>query len=316
MARAPVINPPASTLLALYRTMVMARAIERRLWVLERLERMAPSIRVTGFEALQVAAAAALRPGRDWVVSGPLDLALRLAMGMSPLDVMLAVFEKASPYTSSASRLVNTPAMGGRHVAQAAGIAYATQVSGRDEVTLVCTDERGIYTGDWHEGLNFAGAHGLPLICLVEEIAGGSRPIARHLEASPATRAEGYGLAAETLDGGDFGAASAAFSRAAERARSNGGPTLIHALVPELTSTAPGGGLRPPEELEAQAWQDPIDRMRRRLAAAGGLSDDADDGIQRESARAIAAAVVEARQAPSPEGAQALDNVFSSDLVG
>src|SRR5207248_2198879 len=122
------------------------------------------------------------------------------------------------------------------------------QASGRDEVTLVCTGERGIYTGDWHEGLNFAGAHGLPLICLVEEIAGASRPIARHLEASPATRAEGYGLAAETVDGGDFGAASAAFSRAAERARSNGGPTLIHALVPELTSTAAAGGLRERDE--------------------------------------------------------------------
>src|SRR5438309_9158071 len=168
-ARAPVLNPPASGLLALYRTMVMARAIERRLWALERLERMAPSIRLTGFEALQVAAAAALRPGRDWVVSGPLDLALRLAMGMSPLDVMLAIFEKASPYASSASRVVNTPAMGGRHVAQAAGIAYATQVSRRDEVTHACTDERGSYTGDWPEGLNFAGAHGLSLIGLVEE---------------------------------------------------------------------------------------------------------------------------------------------------
>ncbi|TMB93904.1 MAG: hypothetical protein E6J40_14560, partial [Chloroflexi bacterium] len=181
MARAPVLNPPASTLLALYQTMVMARAIERRLWVLERLDNLPQSIRVSGLEAVQVAAAAALRPGRDWVVSGPLDLALCLAMGMSPLDVMLAIFEKASPYASSASRVVNTPAMGGRHVAQAAGIAYASQASGRDEVTLVCTGERGIYTGDWHEGLNFAGAHGLPLICLVEEIAGGSRTIARHL---------------------------------------------------------------------------------------------------------------------------------------
>ena len=353
MARAAVVSPPPSTLLGLYQTMVMARAIERRLWVLERLDHAPPhttgvpaprareslgrgatlagvgghNLGGTGLEAVQAAAAAVLRPGHDWVVPCPLDLALCLALGISPLDVMLAIFGRAGDpassgrqapgaFSSRALRVVMTSATAGRHIAQAAGIAYASQVSGRDEVTLVCTDERGTYAGDWHEGINFAGAHGLPLICLVEEIAGGSRPVAQRLQASPAARADGYGLAAETIDGGDFGAALAAFSRAAERARSNGGPTLIHAVVVELTSKAPSGGMRPPEELEAQAWQDPIDRMRRRLLAAGVLDDAADDQVQRECALLVEAAVDEAGQAPSPEGARALDNVFSEEVHG
>src|SRR5216683_7893716 len=82
------------TLLALYHTMVMARAIERRLWVLDHLEQMpprlphhvgksrqdrkailsgmgTPTFACTGLEAVQVAAAAALRPGRDWIVPCP-----------------------------------------------------------------------------------------------------------------------------------------------------------------------------------------------------------------------------------------------------
>src|SRR5260370_38705195 len=99
------------TLLALFHTMVMARAIERRLWVLECLEPMPPHLwggrrrsrrvgtdnfECTGLEAVQVAAAAALRPGRDWIVPGPTDLALCLAAGLSPLDVMLAVFGRAN----------------------------------------------------------------------------------------------------------------------------------------------------------------------------------------------------------------------------
>src|SRR5260370_21972865 len=92
------------TLLALYHTMVMARAIERRLWVLEHTERLNGYLRVSGFEAVQVAAAAALRPGRDWIVPCPTDLALCLAVGLSPLDVMLAVFGRA-----------NDPASGGPH---------------------------------------------------------------------------------------------------------------------------------------------------------------------------------------------------------
>ena len=330
------------TLLALYHTMVMARAIERRLWVLDHTDQLPPhhvgrsrmgreatlagvgkhGFVCTGLEVVQVAAAAALRPGRDWIVPCPTDLALCLAVGLSPLDVMLAVFGRANDpasggrqtpgaFGSKAARVVMTSAAAGRHVVQAAGIAYATKVSGRDEVTLVCTDERGIQSGDWHEGINFAGVHALPLICLIEDRSRTEGPIAQHSYGSPVDRAEGYGLAGETIDGGDFDIALAAFGRAADRARSQGGGTVIHALAVDLTSKAPGGGLRPPEELEALAGQDPIDRMRRRLLESGVLEAADDEQIQRDCASVVAAAVEEARAAPSPDGARALDNVFS-----
>src|SRR5713226_9991090 len=235
------------TLLALYHTMVMARAIERRLWVLLGRD----ILECTGLEVLQVAAAAALRPGRDWIVPCPTDLALCLAVGLSPLDVMLAVFGRAQDpasggrqtpgaFGSRSARVVMTSALAGRHVVQAAGIAYASKLLHVDEVTLVCTDERGTQSGDWHEGVNFAGAHSLPLICLVEDRASTEGPIAQHPDGSAVARAEGYGLAGETVDGGDFDAALAAFGRAADRARSGGGPSLIHAAVVDLTSRAPG----------------------------------------------------------------------------
>src|SRR5260370_21680166 len=88
---------------------------------------------------------------------------------LSPLDVMLAVFGRANDpasggrqtpgaFGSRAARLVMTSAAAAPHVVHAAAIAYATNVSGRDEVTLVCTDERGIQSGDWHEGIKCAGA--------------------------------------------------------------------------------------------------------------------------------------------------------------
>ncbi|HSS94862.1 MAG TPA: thiamine pyrophosphate-dependent enzyme [Candidatus Dormibacteraeota bacterium] len=342
--RAPGDGHHPDTLLARYRTMVMARAIERRLWVLDRLlpphtvrrsrtGREAtlagvgqPTLAWTGFEAVQAAAAAVLRPGVDWIVPCNRDLTLCLAAGMSPLAVMLAIFARGSDpgsggrqvpgaFGSRSARIVMTSMLAGRHAVQAAGIAYASKVSGRDEVTLVCTDERGTLAGDWHEGINFAGAHSLPLICLVEDFAVGSSPIGDHGDESPASRAQGYGLAAETIDGGDFDAALAAFGRAAARARSSAGPTLIHAAVPNLASSLPGGGRRPPEELEALAAHDPIDRMRRRLAAAGILDSEADDRIQRDCAAEVEAAVEQARASAPPEGALALQNVFSEEQV-
>ncbi len=328
-------------MLTAYHTMLIARAIERRLWVLDRLDppphnvgrsrqgRAATHVGVgtfaltgTGFEGVQAAAAAALRPGSDWVVPCEVDLALCLAVGMTPLDVLLAVFARAADpasggrqapgaFGSRPARIVMTSASAGRHVVQAAGIAYASKLSGLDEVTLVCTDERGTQSGDWHEGLNFAGAHALPLICLVEDRAVDDRPIAPPPEGSPAARAEGYGLAAETIDGGDFAAALATFGRAADRARGGNGPTLIHASVTHLTSKSAAGGRRPPEELEALAAHDPIDRMRRYLLSRRILDEAADDQLQRDAVGQVAAAVKEARASPSPAGPLALENVFS-----
>jgi TPP-dependent pyruvate/acetoin dehydrogenase alpha subunit len=81
--------------------------------------------------------------------------------------------------------------------------------------------------------------------------------------------------------------------------------------VVDLTAKTPAGERRPPEELEALAAHDPIDRMRRRLLDQGILEEATDDHLQRECARVVAAAVEEARAAPSPDGPQALDNVFS-----
>jgi len=122
------------TLLALYHTMVMARAIDRRLWVLRRLQKMDIPARVAGFEVVQVAAAAALRPGRDWVLPCQLDLALCLAMGSSPLDVMQGRFG------SRAARVVTTPAVAGRHVLHAAGIAYADENDLAEKLQRVLRD--------------------------------------------------------------------------------------------------------------------------------------------------------------------------------
>src|SRR5260370_892595 len=197
------------TLLELYHEMVMARAIERQLWVLEDMEGVDGYLPVTGFEAVQVAAAAALRPGRDWIVPCPTDLALCLAVGLSPLDVMLAVFGRA-----------NDPASRGRQT---------------------------------------PGAFG--------------------------TRA----------------------ARLAMPAAAPGPPVVTGGAV----GHAPKGGLGRPEELEAVAGQDPIDRMRGRLLEAGVLEAADDEQIQRDCASVVAAAVEEARAASSPDGPRALDNVFS-----
>ncbi len=301
--------------------MVAARAIERRLWTLTVTGRASARLSVAGFEAVQVAAAAALEPGVDWVAPYHRDLALRLALGITPLDVMLGVLGRAAdPATagrqppgyggSRPGRILTTSAVVGAHVTHAAGIAYASKLRGAAEVTLVTIGERGVDTGDWHEGMNFAGVHALPLVCLVEDDATAPAGPAAAASELIALRAGGYGMAGESFDGGDFQAAFRSIGSAVTRARDGGGPSLLHARIPGLSSLGSRGRIRPREQLEAAAAHDPIDRMRRWLGDAGLLDATGDEQVQRDSVAVVEAALEQALAAPAPEAARALDNVF------
>ncbi|MDQ2923370.1 MAG: thiamine pyrophosphate-dependent enzyme [Candidatus Dormibacteraeota bacterium] len=301
--------------LALYHTMVLARAIERRLWTLDVADSGSG-----GFEAVQVAAAAALRPGLDWVVPYHRDLALCLAMGLSPLDVMLGLFGRAEDpasagrapaFSSRRSRIVTTSGLTGTQIVHAAGIAYASKLKALDEVTLASIGDRGTDSGDWHEGLNFAAVHRLPLVCLVQDNAPRAVvPPGKRAADVIALRADGYGMAGESIDGTDFAASFDALTRAVDRARSGRGPTLVHARVVELTSLTPRGSRQSQEQMEAISRQDPIDRMRRDLHDSQLIDDASDDQIHRDCITVVEAAIDQARSSSSPEPASALDNVY------
>src|SRR5262249_3002750 len=88
------LTPP--TLKAMYRQMVLARALDRRMWVLNRQGKAPFVISGQGHEAAQVGAAAALHPGRDWLAPYYRDLAFCVAMGMTARDFMLGVFAPAA----------------------------------------------------------------------------------------------------------------------------------------------------------------------------------------------------------------------------
>ena len=302
--------------------MVMARAIERRVWWLNRTAQAHAPLRIGGSEATQVATAANLRPGADWVVSTHRDLALCLAMGVSPLDVMLAVFGRAGDpasggrlapgsFGSSRARILTTSPAAGAHVVQAAGIAYASRLQGVDEVTLVSVSGLGAGAGDWHEGINFAAVHRLALVCLIQDAAEQAEtPLEKRDTDAFVRMAHGYGVAGDVVDGADFNDCYTTVGQAVERARSGGGPTLLHVRTPDLSARAGDGSRRPREQLEAQANDDPIELMRRDLHGLLLLDEATDDQIQRDCISVVEAAVDQARAAAAPKPAAALDNVY------
>ncbi len=317
----------AERLLTMYRQMVLARAVDRRMWVLNRQGRAPFVISGQGHEAIQVAAATAMRPGTDWLVPYYRDLAFCLALGQTAQDFMLSVFGRAedpnsggrqmpSHFGSARLRIMTKSSVVGPQICHAAGIAYASQMRGLDEVAVCCIGEGGTSQGDWHEGLNWAGVHRLPFICIVQD-NDYAISVPHRLQMgvdSVAKRAIGYGIAGVTVDGGDLLASYDAMRGAVERARAGDGATLISAKVARFTSHSSDDDqrrYRPQAELEALLRRDPIERFRGYLLDEGGMDEEADDRIQQECTADVDAAVAYAEAAASPLAEDTLKHVFA-----
>src|SRR5919202_6625350 len=148
-------------LLPMYGQMVLARAIDRRMWVLNRQGKAPFVISGQGHEAAQVGAAAAMRPGVDWLCPYYRDLGFCLALGLTPLEFMLSVFARRDDPSSGGrqmpshfglrrSRIVTTSSTVATQVLHAAGLAYAAKAGRLDEVAVTCLGEGSTSKGDWH----------------------------------------------------------------------------------------------------------------------------------------------------------------------
>ena len=316
----------AEKLKAMYRQMVLARALDRRMWVLNRQGKAPFVISGQGHEAAQVGAAAALRPGHDWLAPYYRDLAFCIAMGMTAGDFMLGVFARATDPTSggrqmpshfglSRARIVTTSSTVATQVLHAVGIAYAAKIRGLDEVAVASLGEGSTSKGDWHEGLNFAGVHRLPFICIVQDndYAISVPHRLQMVVESVADRAQGYGMAGASVDGGDVLAVYDATRAAVRRARSGQGPTLIDAKVARFTSHSSDDDqrrYRPQEELEAMLRRDPIERFRNYLLDERVLDEASDEQVQQECTAEVDEAVRAAQSAPEPDPVDVTRNVF------
>src|SRR5690625_6191474 len=123
-------------------------------------------------------------------------------------------------------------------VPHAVGFALAAKMKKESFVTLTTLGEGSTNQGDFHEGLNFAGVHKLPIITLVENNKLAiSVPYDKQVASeNVAIRGSSYGMPGYEVDGNDPLAVYAAVKKARERAANQEGPTLIEAVVERLTA--------------------------------------------------------------------------------
>jgi 2-oxoisovalerate dehydrogenase E1 component alpha subunit len=322
----------ADSLLAMYRHMLRSRLLDERMWVLNRSGRAPFWISGMGHEAIQVALAMHLRPGTDWVVPYYRDLALTLAMGMTPRDHLLAALGKADdpntggrqmPAHFSCRRLniVTTGSAVATQLLHAAGVALASKIRGEDAVTVTTVGEGATSEGDFHEALNFAATRRLPVVFVVENNGYAiSVPLDKQMPTPDvADRARGYGIPALVVDGSDPVRCYLRAGEAVARARRGQGPTLLEAKVIRLTSHSSDDDqrrYRTPEDLEAERQKDCLAVFGRLLDELGVLGVSDAQRMRAELQAEVNTATDEADAADDPAPESALLHVVAESSEG
>jgi 2-oxoisovalerate dehydrogenase E1 component alpha subunit len=326
------------TLLEMYWLMLLARRTDERAWVLHRQGKIPFHISGIGQEACQIAAAFAINRGVDYVCPYYRDIALVMAIGMTPKEFMLSLYGKEGDVTSKARQMPNhfsskrlkilsTSAVVATQIPHAAGMAFSIKYriqqglqkpddSTQPRLTLTCLGEGSTSQGEWHEAMNWAGVHQLPFICMVQnnQYAISERPEQQMAVKNVADRAVAYGVEGVIVDGNDVLAAYDALHHAVEKAYRGEGATLLEAKTYRLTphsSDDDDRTYREREEVEQWKASDPLPNFQKVLLERGVAPESLFAEYDTRARQLVDEAQQFAEAAPYPPGEAVLAPVYA-----
>ena len=183
---------------------------------------------------------------------------------------------------SKSKKIIHSTSMLAGTIPAAAGVAYADRMQGGNCVVLTYNGEGSTAQGIFHEAINYAAVHKLPVITIIENnhwAYGTPTELESPLE-DFADRAKGYGIPGLIADGQDVFDVYDKVMEAVNHAREGKGPAIVECK----TFRAYGHGdhdddradkYRPAEEVEKGRQRDPIAVCRKRLIELGHLTGEA-----------------------------------------
>ncbi len=311
----------------IYKTMLLARKIDERMWLLNRSGKIPFVISCQGQEAQQVGAAFALDREQDYLLPYYRDMGLVLAFGMTAKDLMMSGFAKKDDPNSGgrqmpghfgqkSNRIVTGSSPVTTQVPHAVGIALAGRLEQKNFVSFVTFGEGSSNQGDFHEGANFAAVHKLPVIFMCENNKYAiSVPYDKQVACERISdRAIGYGMPGVTVDGNDPLEVYAAVKEARDRAIRGEGPTLIEAISYRLTahsSDDDDSSYREKEEVLEARKKDPLLQYETYLIEGNIMTSDMKEEMSKEIMQIVNEATDEAENAAYADAESALRYVYA-----
>ena len=283
----PKLDP--DTLRKMLRDMVTVRIFDDRMYRAQRQGKTSFYMKCTGEEAIAVAAQTAL-DREDMHFPTYRQQGLLISRGYPLTEMMCQIYSNKGDklkgrqlpimYSDRKYGFFSISGNLATQFPQAVGWAMAAAIKGDSRIAMGWVGDGATAEGDFHSALTFATVYNAPVILAVVNnqwaissfsgIAGAER-------ATFAQRAVGYGIAGLRVDGNDALAVYAAVNWAAERARSNSGPTLIEFFTYRAeghsTSDDPSG-YRPTNEAKLWPLGDPIERLKAHLLAIGEWDEE------------------------------------------
>jgi 2-oxoisovalerate dehydrogenase E1 component alpha subunit len=294
------------------RAMMKTRAYDARMLIAQRQKKISFYMQCLGEEAIAVAHSLALQEG-DMCFPTYRQQGLLLARDDIPMVEMICqlMSNERDPlkgrqlpvmYSYKRAGFFTISGNLATQFIQAVGWGMASAIKGDTKIASAWIGDGATAEADFDTGLTFAHVYRAPVILNVvnnqwaistfQAIAGG--------EATTfAARGVGCGIASLRVDGNDFLAVYAASRWAAERARSNLGPTLIEWVTyragAHSTSDDPSR-YRPADDWARYPLGDPIARLKKHLVSLGAWSDEEHEATQKELEAQVLAALKEAER--------------------
>jgi 2-oxoisovalerate dehydrogenase E1 component len=343
-SRAKYRGVAVSELLADYRLALISRYLDDREITLQKQSRGFFHISGAGHEALCLGLARSLRPSYDWFLPYYRDRALVLALGVTPTELLLQAVGAATDPASGGrqmpchfgSRRLNIltqssptgsqclPAIGcaeaGRYISRRGHEGLPGCSAHDDEIVYVSMGEGATSEGEFWESLNTACTSRLPVLYVVADNGYAISVPARQQSPGPISElVKGFpGLAVHRMDGRDYFEVRNKVPGIVASVRQGTGPALVHATVnrPYSHSSADTQSkYRPKQELDDEAWTDPIAALERALVEGQVLSPDEIAETREEARKLVAEAAKDALAAERPDPTTVRDHLLELPKV-
>jgi 2-oxoisovalerate dehydrogenase E1 component alpha subunit len=305
----PKLDP--ETLRRMLRDMMMVRVYDDRMYRAQRQGKTSFYMKATGEEAVAVAAAHALDRD-DMCFPTYRQQGLLIARDYPLHEMMCQVYSNRGDklkgrqlpimYSDRAHGFFSISGNLATQFPQAVGWAMASAIKGDSRIAAGWIGDGATAEGDFHNAVTFAGVYRAPVILNIVNnqwaistfcgIAGGQLT-------TFAARAVGYGIAGLRVDGNDALAVYAATRWAADRARSNLGPTLIEHFTYRVEghSTSDDPTAYRPKDAGAQ-WPlgDPVERLKAHLVGLGEWDEERNQALLDQLGAEVRAAQKEAEK--------------------
>ncbi|TRZ71488.1 MAG: pyruvate dehydrogenase (acetyl-transferring) E1 component subunit alpha [Streptomycetaceae bacterium] len=311
-----------SSLLALYRDMVLVRKLDEQATALQRQGELGLWAPLIGQEAAQIGSGRALAQ-RDYAFATYREHGVAWCRGIDPVD-MLRFWRGTmhQAWDANLHRLYGYQVIIGAHALHATGYAMGAYLSGRsgtgnsetDQAVVAYFGDGAMSEGDVNESFVFAATYQAPIVFFCQNNQWAiSEPTKRQSRIPLVQRAEGFGLRGIRVDGNDVIACHAVTAEALDRARSGGGPTLIEAVTYRMgahTTSDDPTKYRDGSDDELWRSRDPIDRLRIYLRANEVLNDTFQSDLDAEATSLAERMRIGCRELPDPDPLSMFENVY------